>query len=246
MHGTDTREKIAQGYSMKASEYDEIRLKDAHGALLSQHDIALVNNMLNPPRDVRLLELGAGTGRFTLPILERGYSILATDVNESLLEGLREKVARCAAAQRCEVRNESIFSLSFSDNSIDYAYSLHVIPRFLTLDEQAAAIKEVGRVLKPGGRFLFNFRNSKSPYNLIHRGHAASLAEIEQVLADSEMHIVDIRGKHFSNRRLYNVLPMFVNRLVSKIDNGLERVLPRYAWDVFILAEKQSPQDEPV
>jgi ubiquinone/menaquinone biosynthesis C-methylase UbiE len=240
MQDTGTREKVAQGYSIKASEYDDIRLKDPHGALLSQHDVILVNKMLNPPKDVRLLELGAGTGRFTLPVLERGYSVLATDVNESLLEGLREKVASSGVADRCEVRHESIFALSFSDNSIDYAYSFHVIPRFVALDDQIAAIKEVGRVLKPGGRFLFNFRNKKSLYGLIHRGHTASFAEIEKALTASNMRIIDMRGKHLSNRRLFTVLPIFAGRVVSKIDRGLERALTRNAWDVFILAEKQA------
>jgi len=235
-----TRERVAQGYSMKASEYDEVRLQDPRGALLSQHDIDLVNEMLNPPKDVRLLEIGAGTGRFTLPILQRGYSILATDVNESLMAGLREKLTHSGVAERCEVRPESIFDLSFDDASVDYVYSFHVIPRFLTLEDQTAAIKEVARVLKPGGYFCFNFRNSRSPHNLLHRGHTTSPVEIDHALEDAGMHIRDIRGKHFSNRRLYNVMPMFMNRIFSTFDRGLQRVLPRFAWDVFVLAQKNT------
>lgn len=239
MKELSTREKVAEGYSMKASEYDDVRLRDPRGLLLSQHDINLVNGMVNPPRDVRLVELGAGTGRFTLPILERGYTVLATDVNESLMDGLREKVAQSGAADRCEVRPESIFALSFDDDSVDYAYSFHVIPRFLTLEDQVAAINEVGRVLRPGGYFCFNFRNSRSPYNLIHRGHTTSPTDIEKTLHEAGMKIVDIRGKHFSNRRMYNALPLFVSRFLSTLDRGLQHVLPRYAWDVFVLAQKE-------
>lgn len=239
MIDANTKETIASNYAIKASEYDKIRLGNPRGALLSQLDIRLVNSMLQVPADTTLLEIGAGTGRFTLPILERGYKIVATDINASLLEGLRAKVADAGVAKRCTIQTENVFELSFEDNSFDYVYSFHVLPRFLTLEDQATAIKEVGRVIKPGGYFLFNYRNSRSPYNLLYRGPAASPVEIKRALTDAELHIVNTRGKHISNRKLYNIMPMVANRAFSAVDRCLQKVLPSFAWDVFVLAKKQ-------
>ena len=118
--------------------------------------------MFHPPADARVVELGAGTGRFTLAALARGGRVLATDVNEGLLSTLRQKLDGEGLADRCRIETEDIFKLSFDDGSIDYAYSIHVIPRFLNLEDQRAAIAEVARTLRTGGRFLFNFRNADS------------------------------------------------------------------------------------
>jgi SAM-dependent methyltransferase len=37
-------------------------------------------------------------------------------------------------------------------------YSINVLPRLLTLEDQRAALQEIARVIKPGGRLLFNYR----------------------------------------------------------------------------------------
>lgn len=238
MTDVDTKQTIASDYAIGASEYDGKRLVEPAGALLSQHDIRLVNSMLQAPADTTLVEIGAGTGRFTLPILERGYKIVATDINESLLEGLRTKIADAGFADRCTIQLENVFELSFDDNSVDYVYSFHVLPRFLTLEDQTTAILEIGRVITPGGYFLFNYRNSMSPYNLAYRGHAVSPGEIERVLSDAGLRVVNRCGKHISNRQLYDIMPMFANRAFSTVDRCLQNVLPSFAWDVFVLAQK--------
>ncbi|MGI9457147.1 MAG: methyltransferase domain-containing protein [Aeoliella sp.] len=238
MSDANTKESIASAYAVEAPMYDEKRSGSPAGALLSQHDVDLVNFMMKAPADATLLEIGAGTGRFTMPILDRGYTVIATDINGSLLNGLRAKVEQTGVAARCTIQEESVFELSFADESIDYVYSFHVLPRFLSLEDQVSAIQEIGRVLRPGGHFLFNFRNGKSPYNLLYRGHTASPTQINQALADAGMRVVDMRGKHLSSRRLYNAMPMFVNRTVSFVDRGLQKVLPGCAWDVFVLAQK--------
>lgn len=235
---SDSKQKVAESYTTKAGDYDQIRLSEPRGLLLSRHDIRLVNQILRPRKEMHLLELGAGTGRFTMPILERGYHVTATDINNSLLDGLREKVEKAGFSDRCTCQYESIFELSYEDNTQDFIYSFHVLPRFLSLEDQAQAIAEVGRVLKPGGQFLFNYRNSKSFYNLRYQGHAASPSEIDGLLSDAGMRIVHSRGKHFSNRTLYNKLPMMANHVLSTMDRMLHNVYTSRAWDVFALAEK--------
>lgn len=235
---TDTKQRIADGYAIQASDYDQLRLVEPRGLLLSQHDIRLVNEMLHPPMNTQLLEVGAGTGRFTLPILERGYSVIATDINASLLDGLQIKASEIGLADRCVIKCESVFDLSFEDASHDFVYSFHILPRFLSVDDQAEAIKEIGRVIKPNGYFLFNYRNSKSPYKLLYRGHAVSASQIKRMLQDAGMQIIETRGKHLSSRKLYDILPMFANHVISGIDRRLQNTLTSWAWDVFVLAQK--------
>lgn len=237
---TANREIVQQMYAKDAAAYDRVRLEEDRGALLSRHDLALFEAMLpEPVPGGRTLEAGAGTGRFTIPALQRGHSIIATDVNDTMLERLRHKVEALDLSGRCEAREADIFHLDFPDAHFDLAISLHVIPRFLCLEDQRAAIKEVARTLKPGGRFLFNYRNSRSFYAAAYRGHAASPAQIKSILREAGLRIVQTRGKWLLNKRVLSHLPLFAGRALALADRGLRRFLPSGAWDVFVLAEKE-------
>lgn len=235
----DTRDIIRQHYSSSGVDYDSVRIEDPRGRLLSEHDIRLFESMFVPSRqDLTVLEVGAGTGRFTIPVLQRGCRVVATDINQTMLDQLRLKINDLGLADRCELRIEDIFKLSFPDNHFDYALSLHVIPRFLTITDQRAAITEVARTLRPGGTFLFNYRNAKSPYGLIYKGHAATPAQIEQILHDAGMRISQKRGKWLLNRRIINTLPIPVSRAVACLDHALNGFWVERAWDVFVIAVK--------
>ena len=91
----DSRGTVRRRYAGTGEAYDDVRLRDPGGALLSRHDRRLFETLFRPPADAtRVVELGAGTGRFTLaalavlaalPTLPVDWQLLATDVNEGLL-----------------------------------------------------------------------------------------------------------------------------------------------------------------
>ncbi len=234
-----SREEIRKTYGMSGEEYDEWRLADERGLLLSEHDQQIFNQMFPElPADARVLEIGAGTGRFTIPALERGVTMTAADINQSLLTSLREKVKARGFESRCEIREADIFNLDFPDESFDLVFSLHVIPRFTSLDDQRAALCEVTRVIRPGGMLLFNYRGSRSFINLLYQGHATPPAEVARSLAEGGMRIVQKRGKWLLNRKLINLIGPTLARGVGGIDRLLQGFAPDYAWDIFVLAEK--------
>lgn len=236
---TDSRESIRKTYGMSGEEYDQWRLVDPRGVLLSEHDLALFRELLpSLPPGAKVLEIGAGTGRFTLPALESGLSLVAADINESLLTALRRKVRERGFESRCEVRNENVFELSFPDAHFDLVFTLHVIPRFLQLDDQRAALLEIARTIKPGGKLLFNYRSSRSFYNLAYRGHATDPKAIREILESAGMRIVTQRGKWFLNRRLINAIGISLSRGVAALDRLMQGTATDHAWDVFVVAEK--------
>ena len=101
---------IQEMYAGRGEDYDAVRLEQPRGLLLSEFDIALVGRMASHiSRDGSVLEVGAGTGRFTLPMLDTGFRIIATDINESLLNSLRDRTAEMSLHDRCEARIEDIF-----------------------------------------------------------------------------------------------------------------------------------------
>jgi ubiquinone/menaquinone biosynthesis C-methylase UbiE len=234
-----TREQVKSTFSTSGAEYDAARFSSARFSLLSECYARLFLKLLPRPAQANaVLEIGAGTGRFTALVLERGFSVTATDVNPGLLEGLREKVSQTGAADRCRIEVQDMFDLSYADHAFDLVYSINVLPRLLTLEDQRAALLEIARVIRPGGRLLFNYRNSRSFYRFFFRKHTAAPDEIGVILAEAGLRIVDQRGQQFSSVMLFNRLPMFLNRLIVKLDVALSHHFVSHAWDIFVLAEK--------
>ena len=98
-----------------------------------------------------LLETAAGTGRVTRALAEAAprARITATDLNEAMLA----QAARLVRAPNIEWRPADAQALPFADASFDA-----VVCQFgvMFLPDKAAGYAEARRVLRPGGRFVFN------------------------------------------------------------------------------------------
>ncbi len=105
-----------------------------------------------PGRYERSLEIGAGTGYFTLNLLRAGVigDAVATDISPRMLETLSSSAERLGLevrAIRCEADK-----LPFGDESFDLVFGHAVLHH---LPDLGAAFAEFRRVLKPGGTLAF-------------------------------------------------------------------------------------------
>jgi SAM-dependent methyltransferase len=100
----------------------------------------------------RSLEIGAGTGYFTLNMLQDGVvrSATATDISPGMLDTLQANAARIGVAVdtvACDAEE-----LPFADASFDLVLGHAVLHHIPHLDR---AFAEFRRVLRPGGRIVF-------------------------------------------------------------------------------------------
>ena len=100
----------------------------------------------------RALEIGAGTGYFSLNMLQAGViaHAVCTDISPGMLETLR------ANARRLDLDVETVVcdaeQLPFADESFDLVFGHAVLHHLPDLDR---AFGELRRVLRPGGRLFF-------------------------------------------------------------------------------------------
>jgi ubiquinone/menaquinone biosynthesis C-methylase UbiE len=97
----------------------------------------------------RCLEVGTGTG-LNLDRWPQGVELVLSEPDPHMVARLRRKLA--GAGRTAEVVEAPAERLPFPDEHFDTVAMTYVL---CTVPDSAAALREVARVLKPGGRFLF-------------------------------------------------------------------------------------------
>lgn len=140
---------------------------------------------------MRILDAGCGSGRNLVYFLRNGYEVFAVDESSAAIEQTR-RLARELAPHlpQDNFREEPIERLSFPDTSFDVVISSAVL-HFAGSEEQwHFMLKELWRVLKPGGIFFARLASSiglEDKVKLI-RGRRYQLPDgSERFLVDEEM-----------------------------------------------------------
>jgi SAM-dependent methyltransferase len=105
-----------------------------------------------------VLELGAGTGRITLPIAQDGSRIHALEIDAGMREALERKLARLPGEVRERV---TVVAADMRTFELSERFSLIIAPfrvfcYNLTDDDRMACLRRVRQHLLPGGHFAFN------------------------------------------------------------------------------------------
>lgn len=104
---------------------------------------------------MKVLDLGCGSGAFTTfaarAVGENG-KVYASDIEPKMLKQLENKLAKPENRdiKNIEIINKSAYELPFDDNFLDVVYMITVLQE---IPDKQRALKEVVRVLKPGGFF---------------------------------------------------------------------------------------------
>lgn len=117
-------------------------------------------------RGKHLLEVGCGMGFDSVEFLRRGVLVTATDLTHAAVE-LARRHFELEGLRPQAVRVESVLNLSFPDSTFDAVWANGVLH---ATGDTPRAIREVRRVLKPGGRAITShFYRRPSWMYLMHR-----------------------------------------------------------------------------
>lgn len=99
-----------------------------------------------------LLEIGCGMGYDSLEFLKRGVRVTATDLTENAVK-LTRRHFELERVQAEDVRIANALELPFEDNTFDAVWANGVLH---ATGDTSLAIRQVRRVLKPGGRAIIS------------------------------------------------------------------------------------------
>lgn len=142
------------------NKYDEEYHPYLHGR--QQKVLDLISD-LELPNGATCLELGTGGGQNAIKYAEMGLHVHGVDSSEELLK-TADKLA--LPGSNMEFSNVDLnFKMPFADASFDLVV---VVGTLQYLHEPSACVKDVYRILKPGGHFVVCQRNGLS-FNVMRR-----------------------------------------------------------------------------
>jgi SAM-dependent methyltransferase len=131
----------------------ELNLQEWFGSI----DIYLFDQLLKGrlTTDMRVLDAGCGSGRNLVYFLRNGFNVHGVDHSAELIAQIRSLAANLAAHLSPEnFRVEPVEKMSFPDVEFDVVISSAVLHFARDEEHWHSMVREMWRVLKPGGMFF--------------------------------------------------------------------------------------------
>lgn len=123
------------------------------------------------PADKSMAELGCGVGRMTRSFARHFRFVTAVDISAEMQSRAKEYL-RSFSNIRWVLSNGETLS-GIEDASVDFVFSYLVLQHMPTKEVVSSSIREMMRILRPDGAFLFQFNGSHQP-TMNRKGRAIS------------------------------------------------------------------------
>lgn len=120
------------------------------------HRLVELMEAYTDPGQIRVLDLGCAGGRNTVVLADRGFDVWALDGSAAMVDHVRTRVAGRVARPEERVVRGRMDALPYDPDRFHLIVSLGLMHSARSREEWSRAADETARVLRPGGRLLFN------------------------------------------------------------------------------------------
>ncbi|WP_156727712.1 methyltransferase domain-containing protein [Streptomyces apocyni] len=195
-------------YQEVAAEYDE-RIPGSgptdEGFTQAERDFVLSKVRAGQ----KVLDMGCGTGRFTVPMAEAGVQVTGLDISRAMLDVTEAKLS--ARGLSGDLYEGDMAHLPFEDNSFDVVTSMLALMH-IPLEDREAVFAEVARVLRPGGRLVIGVKNGL--FEQFFKGDRFAAVDITDVEA-KQLLFTKTRGGKDLTAPWYSFTPQDLNALCA-------------------------------
>ncbi|MBI5887069.1 MAG: methyltransferase domain-containing protein [Deltaproteobacteria bacterium] len=134
------------------------------GRLSGRLEKELVFSLAGVKQAEAALDLGCGTGIYSIELAKRGMDVTGVDDSQEMLD--RARIKAKAEGVRIRFLKADAMALPFPDASFDIVLSVAAL---CFMEDPHAALMEMRRVLRPGGRVVIGSLNRWSLWALVRR-----------------------------------------------------------------------------
>jgi SAM-dependent methyltransferase len=187
---------MTQHYDRLADIYDSWAAADPsaeaslifYSELLQQHDGGRV-------------ELGVGTGRIAIPVLEFGGRLTGVDSSARMLEACQRRAEREGVADRLVLLRQDVRSLRLDEPVALVVFPFRSIGHLLTDSDKLACLRSVFANLAPGGRFVFDHYVWNQEWARAHDGVARLM--VDETLDGHRLQIYDVYHYRYEDQEMH-------------------------------------------
>lgn len=205
-----------------AEEYEEKRFSRG-GRLIDIREKRAVIEALAPLQDSSILEIAAGTGRFTVELADRGAHVTALDISAPMLHQGRTKAQAVGTADDVAFLRGDAARLPFPDDHFDAVFAM----RFFHLaDTPVRFLSEMARVSRHQVFFdTFNRGSLRSVYNwLLPMGSRLySSSQVKGLLAEVGLDLAGADHDFVLPYGVYRTIPDGLATRFRSIDETIVR-----------------------
>ena len=124
-----------------------------HGQLEYMTTMHFIHKFLQP--ESKIIEIGAGTGRYSVKLGQEGYDVTALELVESNLKVMKQNIGFLKNVNA--IQGDALDLSRFKDNSFDVTLLLGPMYHLFREEDQHKALDEAIRVTKAGGVIFVAF-----------------------------------------------------------------------------------------
>ncbi len=178
----DHQERVESYFDSKSSYWTEVYGTESVLGVIQRRRMALVLEWIDElalPRESRILEVGCGAGLTTIELASRGYTVYATDSSKAMVDRTLQGVIESDVGDRVKVFRGDVYSLPFEDDMFTLVFAMGVIS---WLESPDVAVREMARVVKPGGYVILSSLNLMRLDHLVDPRRNPALALLRRLL----------------------------------------------------------------
>ena len=148
-------------YENEALKYDEKRWNTEGGRYNYKIQTDIVINYLDDWKGKKVLDIATGTGRFALELAKRGADVTVLDSSLNMLTIVKDKFNQIGLEKKLHLQHGLATELDFPENEFDVCICINALNH---IPNYSDVLREIYRVLKPGGVSITNYTNWVSYY----------------------------------------------------------------------------------
>lgn len=131
------------------------------------------------PQQGEVLDIGAGPGRYSLALLERGYEVSLLDLSQNELNIAKQKITEARHTAKAYYCQSALELEGFEENSFDALLIMGPLYHLRGEEERQKVLMQARRILKEGGIAIVAYINTWGALKASLREFPESFLEIE-------------------------------------------------------------------